>query len=81
MLLLTGCAPGRIEAIKPPLERVTPVAYPAIPNGRVTCPHDPEKQCLSDEQTAGVITSFADALDAANAKLRWLRDYFGELPN
>jgi predicted carbohydrate-binding protein with CBM5 and CBM33 domain len=81
MLLLTACAPARIETIKPPLARTTPVAVPAIPDGRVACAHDPQKQCLDDAQTAWVLVSFADALDAANAKLRWLADYFGALPD
>lgn len=81
MLLLTACAPARIETIKPPPERITPVVYPVIPEGRVSCSDEPEKQCLDDEQAARLLSAFADALDAANAKINWLRDYFAGLPD
>jgi hypothetical protein len=61
----------------PPIERTEPVAYPVVPRGEALCP-DPAgatKPCLSDRETAAVIAGLADALDTANGRLLWLRDW------
>ncbi len=81
MLLLTACASARIETIKPPPERLSSVDYPEIPKGTTSCPDAPEKRCLSDAETGKLLLDFSVALDAANAKLQWLRDYFDALPD
>lgn len=75
--LLTACGPERVRLALPPLERTEPVAYPAIPPGEAVCEDlaGGRAPCLSDRETAQVIAGLADALDAANARLLWLRDW------
>lgn len=70
--LLTACDPARPRLALPPVERAEPVAYPVIPIGEAECDGNP---CLSDAQSARLIGGLADALDAANARLLWLRDW------
>lgn len=75
MPLLTGCGNERPRIALPPAERAAPVAYPAIPVGEAVCNGAP---CLSDRENAAVLAGFADALDKANARLLWLRDWIRE---
>jgi len=69
-----------VKVAKPPESYTAPVAYPAIPDGAAPCPDAPEKRCLTDGQSAGLLADVADSLDAANAKLLRLRVWFDELP-
>jgi hypothetical protein len=71
-LLLTACGAERPRLVLPPIERAQPVDYPAIPAGEATCDGAP---CLSDRESGGVIAGLASALDEANARLLWLRDW------
>ena len=82
MLLLTGCAEKtRLEPIKVSKERLEGEPYPKVPDGRIACAHDPKKQCLDDTQTGGLIDDLIGVVDKLNAKLQWLRDYSGALPD
>lgn len=71
-LLSTACGTERPRLALPPAERAAPIDYPAIPAGEATCDGKP---CLSDRETGELIAGFAAALDQANAKLLWLRDW------
>lgn len=71
-LALSACGTERPVSTLPPIERAEPVAYPATPDGEATCDGAP---CLSDRQTAEVIGGLAGALDEANRRLLWLRDF------
>ena len=71
-IALSACGTERPVLTLPPIERAEPVAYPAIPAGEATCDGAP---CLSDRQTAEVIGGLAGALDEANRRLLWLRDF------
>ena len=75
--LLTACPDERVRIAKPPAEYTQTVAYPAIPAGESVCDGAP---CLSDRESASLLSSFADALDAANGKLERLADWFAALP-
>lgn len=81
MPLLSGCGDARPSVVKPPVERTQAVAFPTIPAGKVPCKHDPSKLCLDDEQTGTLLGDLGAALDAANDKLQWLRDWFKALPD
>lgn len=70
--LLTNCADERPAIAPPPADRLEPVSYPAIPAGEAICEGKP---CLSDREAAGLIADFANALDQANARILWLRDW------
>ncbi len=72
MPLSTGCAKERLRLAVPPIEKAAPVAYPVIPDGEA------EGSKLSDRQNAGLLVGFASALDEANARLAWLRDWIKE---
>ncbi len=72
MLPLAGCGSERVVLTPPPLERTEPVAYPAVPVGEAVCDGTP---CLSDRQTGQLIADLTDVVDAANAKLLWLREW------
>lgn len=72
MPLLTACGPAKVRLALPPIERTAPVAFPAIPIGEATCGTAP---CLSDREAATVMADLAKALDEANTKLLWLRDW------
>jgi hypothetical protein len=71
-LLLTACGAERPRLALPPAERAAEVAYPPIPAGEAVCEGNP---CLSDRETAGVMAGLANALDEANRRLSWLRDW------
>ena len=71
-IALSACGTERPVLTLPPIERAEPVAYPAIPDGEAVCDGAP---CLSDRQTAEVIGGLAGALDEANRRLLWLRDW------
>lgn len=71
-LLQTACGQERPRLALPPAERAEPVDYPAIPAGEATCDGKP---CLSDRESGELIAGLAGALDSANAKLLWLRDW------
>ena len=71
-LALSACGQGRPTIALPPIERAEPVAYPAIPDGEAVCDGVP---CLSDRQTAEVIGGLAGALDEANRRLLWIKDW------
>ena len=71
-LLLIGCGSERVVLTPPPLDRTEPVAYPAVPDGEAVCDGAP---CLSDRQTGQLISDLTDVVDAANAKLLWLREW------
>ena len=49
-----------------------PVAFPSIPEGEAVCDGAP---CLSDKETGVLIADLAKALDQANARILWLRDW------
>lgn len=72
MLLLAACANERVVLTPPPIERTEPVAYPVVPAGEAVCDGAP---CLSDRETGQLIADLTDAIDAANAKLIWLREW------
>lgn len=72
VLLLTACGTDRPRIALPPAERAAEVAYPPIPAGEAVCDGKP---CLSDRETAGVMAGLANALDEANRRLSWLRDW------
>jgi hypothetical protein len=72
VLLLPACGTERPRIALPPAERAAEVAYPPIPTGEAVCDGKP---CLSDRETAGVIAGLANALDEANRRLSWLRDW------
>jgi len=71
-LLATSCGPVRPAIALPPVERLEPVAFPVIPSGEAVCDGQP---CLSDAETGTLLADLAKALDDANAKLLWLRDW------
>ena len=71
-IALSACGTERPVLTLPPIERADPVAYPAIPAGEAICDGAP---CLSDRQTAEVIGGLAGALDDANARLLWIKDW------
>lgn len=71
-LLLTACGDERPRLALPPADRAAEVDYPAIPAGEAMCDGNP---CLSDRQTSRVIEGLANALDEANRRLGWLRDW------
>lgn len=77
MLLLTACPNERVRIAKPPADYTAAVAYPAIPAREAVCDGAP---CLSDRESASLLASFADALDAANGKLAKIADWFEALP-
>lgn len=70
--MLAACANERVVLTPPPLERTEPVAYPVVPVGEAVCDGAP---CLSDRETGQLIADLTDAIDAANAKLLWLREW------
>lgn len=72
VLPLNACGQGRPLNHLPPVERAAPVAYPAVPAGEAVCEGQP---CLSDRQLGGLISDLTDALDLANQRLIWLRDW------
>ena len=51
------------------------MAVPAVPAGEANCSGAP---CLSDRETATLLADYAAALDWANGKLAWLRDWILE---
>ena len=71
-LLLISCGDERPRLVLPPVARAVPVAPPAVPIGEATCDGSP---CLSDRETAGLLAGYASALDEANRRLAWLRDW------
>jgi len=73
--LLTACGDVRPQTILPPASRAEPVAYPIIPAGEAVCDGNP---CLSDAQAGTLLADLAKALDEANSRLIWLRDYIVE---
>jgi hypothetical protein len=78
-LPLTASTCGDEVVSTPPAERFAPVALPTVPPGEAQCDDGGDgapEPCLSDRQTGGVINSLIDALETANGKLLWLRDYF-----
>lgn len=72
VLLLTACGTDRPALALPPVERAEPVAFPAVPEGAAVCDGSP---CLSDAQVGELMADLAAALDQANARLLWLRDW------
>jgi hypothetical protein len=70
-LLLTACG-GEVVST-PPAERFAPVAAPVPPEGEALCEGEP---CLSDRQFGNLFDAVVDALERANSKLEWLRDYY-----
>lgn len=70
--LLTACETDRPAIVLPPVERLEPVAFPAVPVGEAVCDGQP---CLSDRETGVLIADLAKALDQANARILWLRDW------
>lgn len=71
MLLLSACA-GSVRIATPDPERAAEVAPPVVPPGEASCKGAP---CLSDRETADLLADYAAALDVANGKLAWLRDW------
>ena len=71
-LLLTGCDPKPVQLALPPIERAEPVAFPEVPEGEA------EGGALSDRQNAELIDALAGALDEANNKLLWIKDWIKE---
>lgn len=80
LLPLTGCGTDRVRFVPPPPERMAPVAAPAIPPATTPCAFDASKLCNTDEETAGVLAAYDDALAKANAELDWLRTFFAAVP-
>lgn len=74
--LLTACATDRPAIVLPPAERMEPIAFPTIPAGEAVCDGKP---CLSDRESATLMADLAKALDQANARILWLRDWAQEL--
>jgi hypothetical protein len=72
VLSANSCGTERPRLALPPAERAAEVAYPPIPAGEAVCDGKP---CLSDRETAGVMAGLANALDEANRRLSWLRDW------
>lgn len=71
-LLLTSCGNERPRLALPPADKAAPVAPPTVPIGEAVCDGAP---CLSDRETAGLLAGYASALDEANRRLAWLRDW------
>lgn len=63
LALLMSCGQDRPRLALPPADRAAPVAVPAVPAGN------------SDAEVATLIADYDAALNAANAKLLWLRDW------
>ena len=78
VLLLTACGQERVALTLPPIERTAPVDFPAVPAGEAVCDG---ASCLSDRETGELIADLAAALDEANARLLWLRDWIGDAGN
>lgn len=74
MLLAGRCGTDRPVISTPPIERAEPVAFPTVPEGEAVCDGAP---CLSDRETGTLIADLAKALDTANARLLWLKDWIG----
>lgn len=72
VLLLTACGDKQAKLVLPPVERAEPVAFPVVPEGEA------EGGAMSDRQNAELIDALATALDSANAKLLWFRDWISE---
>lgn len=70
-LLLSACA-GSVRIATPDPDRAAEVAEPDVPAGEAVCTGGP---CLSDRQSATLLTDYAAALGVANGKLAWLRDW------
>jgi len=71
-LLLSSCGNERPRLALPPADKAAPVAPPTVPIGEAVCDGAP---CLSDRETAGLLAGYASALDEANRRLAWLRDW------
>lgn len=71
-VLLIACATDRAAIVLPPAERLDPVQFPIVPEGEALCDGF---RCLSDRETGILIADLANALDLANAKILWLRDW------
>ena len=71
-LLLTACGQDRPAIALPPADRLEPVAFPVVPVGEAECDGAP---CLSDRETGVLIADLAKALDQANARILWLKDW------
>lgn len=71
-LLLTACATERPRLALPPVDKAAPVAGPVVPAGEAVCDDAP---CLSDREVGGLLAGYANALDEANRRLAWLRDW------
>jgi hypothetical protein len=69
--LLSAC--GDEVASTPPAHRFAPVAAPTAPEGEALCEGEP---CLSDRQFGSLFDAVVDALETANQRLEWLRDYY-----
>ncbi len=70
-LLLNACGPEVVST--PPAARFAPVAVPVAPEGEADCDGSP---CLSDREFGTLFDQVVDALETANARLLWLRDYY-----
>lgn len=75
-LLLTACGTDRPAIAFPPADRLEPVAFPVVPVGEAVCDGEP---CLSDHQVANLLADLGHALDIANTKLLWLKDWASRL--
>ena len=71
-LSLIACGDERVQIALPPVERAEPVPFPAVPEGEA------EGGRLSDKQNAELLDQLAGALDQANNRLLWLRDWLTE---
>ena len=72
VLLLSSCGNERPRLALPAATRAEQVSLPPAPTGEAVCHGIP---CLSDRETAGLLAGYASALDEANRRLAWLRDW------
>lgn len=79
---MTSCGDARPQSAsgKPAEERVRPTFGPRIPDATTPCPTDATKLCNSDEETAGVIAGYDDALAKANRTICYMRVWLGFSP-
>jgi hypothetical protein len=64
-----------VRLATPDPDRAATIADPEVPIGEASCDGKP---CLSDRETAALLADYAAALDVANGKLAWLRDWILE---
>jgi hypothetical protein len=73
---LASCETGP-AVDRPPEQRLRPVPRPPVPPASVPCAFDPGRLCVSDAQMAAFVRALDAALGEANARICWVRVFYG----